>query len=352
MTKVAPHLPAPTCSVPLHGRFERAKWLLVASALGLFAGLVGGLIIVDQLYPRSAGGPLYIVNRSTDGAIPTLNADVMRDWRYRRLQIYDATRVVNGVYPESAVIAPAVILNSGGWVVWYNSTAAPLPSTLTAVDWQGITYKIASITRHTNGLVYAKVTGANFRANTTFASWPQWSESKSVWVWGTDWQSHSWKKELSGISGPVDEPAVVYAVANAIPGEIVTTARGELIGFVNKNQAIIPGWMIATKLPELLASGQVVDKVVGWQGEFVTGIETAGVWKEMGGFYVTAVRPRAIRTPSVPQVQKGDVVLLINQHAVTPDSLAYQLATASDEFNVSVWRGGKTIELVVKKELE
>lgn len=341
----APHLPPAASSLRWRTQTQRIKWVVLTVCLSLFAGAVGSLWILGALYPQGAyqdQRPLYVINRD-NAKIPTLDATMVRDWRYRRVWLYESSQVANGVYTEAARVAPAVVLNTGGWVVWY-SAAQAVP--VVALDWQGTKYQIEKTIRTNSGLIFAKLAGANFRATTAFTDWPDWTGSEQVWAWGTDWRSLAWQKEnLDPEVRLATEAAVSYQVAGAEVGATVTDANGGLIGLVDKNKHIIPSWYLASVLPAIMSTAQLPVESVDWQGSFVTGVLVGPQWQESSGFYITAARAKR----GVSTVQKGDIVTAINQQPVNPDSLARLLAVAGEQFSATVWRDGALLTVTVDK---
>lgn len=339
----APHLPPAASSLRLRSSTQRLKWLVLAVGLSLFAGAVGSLWVLGELYDSR---PLYVItshNNNNNNTKPTLSADMVRDWRYRRVWLYDSTQVTNGVYTEAARVAPAVVLNAGGWIVWYSAGQS---TPVVALDWQGIKYQIEKTVRTNSGLVFAKLAGANFRATTAFSEWPKWTETEPVWAWGADWQLKSWQHSVAtpAVRLATDE-VVAYQVVGAESGATITDVKGDLIGIVDKNGRVIPGWFIAAALPQVMITGQLSVAAVDWQGSFVTGIMVGPQWQESSGFYVTAARVKR----GEDAVQKGDIVTAINQQPVTPDSLARMLATSPQQFSATVWRNNALHTVTVDK---
>lgn len=338
----APHLPPASSSLRWRTETQRIKWVVLTVCLSLFAGAVGSLYVLGRLYPQDSR-PLYVVNNHNNTNAPVLDANMVRDWRYRRVWLYESSQVTGGVYTEAARVAPAVVLNSGGWIVWYSAGQA-VP--VVALDWQGTKYQIEKTIRTNSGLVFAKLTGGNFRATTAFVDWPRWTESAQLWAWGTEWRALSWEKDLLAPTVSLaTEPAVNYRLVGSEPGATVTDMNGALVGLAGKNGQIIPGWYIAAVLPQIMTGAQLPPEPVDWQGSFVTGLLVGPQWQESTGFYVTAARTKR----GVEAVQKGDVITALNQQPVSPESLARLLATLPNQFTATVWREGVLRTITVDK---
>lgn len=338
----APHLPPASSSLRWRTQTQRLKWLVLAVCLSLFAGAVGSLWVLGELYDTR---PLVMVNNHSNNAntAPALNADMVSDWRYRRVWLYDSTQVVNGVYTEAARVAPAVVLNTGGWIVWYSAGQS---TPVVALDWQGAKYQIEKTVRTNSGLVFAKLAGANFRATTAFTDWPQWTNNAQVWTWDTEWQAREWQTEaLTPTVRLATEEAVVYRVTGADSGATITDLSGDLVGIADKTGRIIPGWYIASVLPQVMSTAELPPAPVDWQGSFVTGILAGPQWQESNGFYVTSARTKR----GVDTVQKGDIVTAINQEPVNSESLARLLAITPAQFSVTVWRNNALHTVTVDK---
>ena len=317
---------------------------MLAVLLSLFAGAVGSLWVLGELYDAR---PLVINNHNSNNntSQPTLDADMVSEWRYRRVWLYDSAQVVNGVYTEAARVAPAVVLNTGGWIVWYSAGQS---TPVVALDWQGVKYQIEKTVRTNFGLVFAKLANANLRATTAFTDWPQWTNNAQVWTWGTEWRALDWQKEpLAPAVRLATEEAVVYRAPDVTSGATITDLNGDLVGIADKTGRIIPGWYIASVLPHVMATAELPPTPVDWQGSFVTGILAGPQWQESNGFYVTSARTKR----GVDTVEKGDIVTAINNQSVTAESLARLLAITPAQFTATVWRDNALHTVTVDKLL-
>src|SRR3989338_519089 len=106
MSSTAPHLPSPACLLEAHHKWLTLKWVIFVVFLSFVAGSAAALLMVDYFYPLDvSGGAYYFVNRTKNSNTPALDSVVVRETRYRLVNVYDEARIIQGqFYPETALV--------------------------------------------------------------------------------------------------------------------------------------------------------------------------------------------------------------------------------------------------------
>lgn len=354
MKKTAPHLPPKTCLTGTSHRRHDIKLIVYSVLIALSAGVASSLVLFNYFYPNFYdSNSVYVRSNRTasDGNLaPTLNASVVRDWRYQIVQIYDESKIIQpGIYPASSFVGKGVVLNSGGWVVmnapsWTSDKARRL----IGIDSLGVRFPIEKfIFDKENNLVYLKFNG-EFRGTTIFADWKNINQDRQVWAVNGEWNTGIVSETVDEVN--IQLPAMKIMSKYSIPGYsshqgVVINNRGDFIGFVDVAGNIIPSWLIEHNIISILNTGDLEKGTVDWHGFFVNGTREGANWKEMKGFYISDSKQIATET----KIGKGDILLKINDELVTKSSLARLIISASSEFNATVLRNGNEVKLMVKK---
>lgn len=348
MSAFAPHLPPPVCSVGTHTSLTRLKLFALTVLASLLTGMVGALIMINAWYPTGLSNSTILISNRTN---PTLDSSVIRDWRSRVIELLDETKIQQGTYyTDAALVTRAVIVNAGGWSVAPLGTIPP-KNNLIGLDYQGHRLNVEKIVvDDIHKLLFIKLTGADFQANTVFASNSIFQPGRTLWGLETDWQPLSIGQKI------VDQNPTVSATIGrntfslleiGATNQILITDRGEFVGFTAGNQTIIPVWMVGYILPRLLSPEATVALPFEWRGSFVESIKTGQENKDSSGFLVYEVQRRNLKIEH--PVKKGDIILAIQNQTVTRDNLAELILSAPNEFSVAVLRGDKKINVVIKK---
>lgn len=350
MSAMAPHLPPPSCSVETHTRLTRLKLFFLTVVIALFTGMIGALLMVNAWYPTGLSNSTVLVPNRT-AASPTLSTSVIREWRHRVIELFDATKIQQGkYYTEAARLTQAVVVNAGGWSV---APLMPMPhkTNLVGLDYQGHRLTVEQmIVDEPHKLLFIKFSGADFRADSVFASPSFLQPGRIVWGLSGDWQAYTIgpKNILANTNVAATLDTVTFSLSE--PGaanRLLVTDRGEFVGFTDTGKTIIPVWMVGHILPQLLSSQAMPFLSFEWRGTFVDSVATDGVNQELGGFLVQDVERRNSKFETA--VKKGDIVTKIQNQTVTRDNLAELLWSAPAEFSVTVIRAEKTINLIIKK---
>lgn len=350
MTAFAPHLPPPACSVETHTHWTRVKLFALTVLIALLTGLVGALIMVNAWYPTGLSNSTILISNRTNNN-PTLDVSIVRDWRSRVIELFDETKIQQGIYyTEAARVTQAAVVSAGGWSV---APLVTLPSkvNLVGIDYQGHRLAVEKIiVDETHKLIFIKFIGADFRANSVFAPRSILQPGRTLWGLEHDWQPFT-------IGQKVSAPASIVSAANdntvfsllelGATNRLLITDRGELVGFTAENQAIIPVWMVGHLLSRLSLPDTEVALPFEWRGSFVESIKDGAENKDAGGFLVHEVLRRNLKVDHA--VKKGDVIVKIQNQTVTRDNLAELILSAPDEFLVVVMRGEKNMNLIIKK---
>ncbi len=355
MKKLAPHLPPKICLTPSGHRSHDLKLIIYSALIALAAGGAASLSLFNYFYPAFYdNNSVYIRSGrggSSSGIIPELSANVVRDWRYQIVQIYDESKIIKpGIYPIASFAGKGVVLNSGGWVALYHPAwTKDLTRRFIGVDNLGARHGIEKfISDKENSIVYLKFDG-EFRGTTVFADWKKIPEDKQVWIVNGEWNTG----ELTEIvdSGATVFPAMKimskYRVNDYLAhAGVVVNNRGDFVGFVDSSGRVIPSWLVQRHLTSILNTAELASGGVNWQGFFVAGLREGVNWKEIKGFYIA----EGGQTEAEIGIVKGDILLEINDEPVSQASLARQIILAPTEFITTVWREGLEVKLLVKKE--
>lgn len=352
MPKIAPHLPAQACSINTHTRWAHLRWMVAIVAVAILAGSVSALMVVDRWYPVGVNGGT-ILTPAHDTALNSdpLDPAIVREWRYRIINLYDESKLAHGVYyTDSAQVGQAVIINAGGWAVVRQGNASVKAGVTTAVDFQGTRYLIEKvIADNQHNLLYIKITGSNFRATTAFA--PATTIASKRIFWGlaeADWRPYTvGEKELASTNGTYSifsEPVHYSLRELGASNQVLITSRGEFVGFSNDVGTIIPAWTVEYVLPNIITTGAPTLARFDWVGAMVTGARDGNSTKEVIGFYVADIKTKEIST-----IKKNDVVVRIQGELADHNRLMEQIISAPAEFMVDVLRDGKTVQLKIKK---
>lgn len=351
MNKTAPHLPPQACSISTHTRWSNIRWLLIVLGVSFFAGLVAALVVVDRWYPVGLNGGTIFA--PTHGALAQLDPSVVREWRYRVVNLYDETKLTHGTfYSQQASLGQAVIVNSSGWAITpINVGSVVRPGVSAAIDWQGKRYAVEKVVPDTtHGILFVKISGSDWHANTAFASRSAITAGRGVWGLKSDdflplTLSEKQLIQTGGYSILTDP--FYYSVREpGADGRILITDRGELVGFTNSASSLIPVWNVEYTLPNIITTNN--PKLAGFDllGMFVDGQRTPSSTKEIVGFYVTDVIGK---TSLTMPIKRGDVVVKVQGETVSQERLVEQVITAPNEFNVTVWRDGTLKDMKIKK---
>jgi len=118
-----PHLPAPSCNVASHRKWQRIKILLAAAVFGLVAGLSGAAIMLGWIWPGWGGGDDWMVSRVNNSWLnrTQLEERVRIEMADRVAVVYSRANVWHGAnyFSETDKIGEASVVTSDGWLVMH-----------------------------------------------------------------------------------------------------------------------------------------------------------------------------------------------------------------------------------------
>ncbi len=354
-----PHIPPPSVSIAHHQMWFRFKIFATVLIASLLSGLVGAAIMLGWIWPvglvfTNQGGVVTLLNRSgLNELAPEVTAAVNQEVLtiYQKLGTDGLTRFLN----PADKIGEAMILTSDGWAVFpakdFNVSAARGWQLLSS---SGQLFIITqSVYDGRAGLTYVKITRPASATTTaleftearsvTFAPRLESISQVYVLVKGV-WQSAVLRSGSAGL-GVIphldNEPAVGYALDGVFPtGASVVDGGGRLVGFIKKDNIVLPGVIIDRLLPQVLSKGKVAYPSLGVQGWFDDEQPIIVGGQRQSGFAISKVL-----TPG-GALRRGDVITMLNGEAVRPDMWWGALENAKN-VSVSVLRSGKVIELTV-----
>lgn len=352
-----PHLPAPSCNVATHRKWQRIKILLAAAVFGLVAGLSGAAIMLGWIWPGWGGGDDWMVSRVNNSWLThtQLEDRVRLEMVDRVAAVYTRVSSLHGVgyFSNDDKIGEAMVVTSDGWLVMRHSG-----SISGYKSWQVLfndeVYKITNILADQNaGLVYFKLAENKQVAGRDGAQFKIVSFDNNLTHVGDEvyvlqnggWQYAIVKQLLTkAVSLPHADSAPVARYSlniNVESGEIVIDKSGKVIGVVTDNGLVLPAQYISRVLAGVLEKKIVFYPSFGLEGWFnfeqpiVVGTES------LKGFLVTK--------GSSGDVRVGDVITEINGQIVNEENLWYNL-NATSVARVKIFRIGKILEVELKRK--
>lgn len=346
----APHLP------PREVKAERklkkfAAFVFLVVLLSFASGVAAAAVAVTWLlppFPAARSIFTFFQNQPENTADTFLNSVEQIAAQDRVVQVYDKRKALSsGFYEKSGWYGEAVVFTVDGWAVLFSPTLTPaqLPF-LQVVDARG---RVRSVERLVNepatGLVYLNIEGEGFPvfslANGNFSALsPLWFLKAPDFFLADPVFSFPITKETSRLITLL-QPQIPHAPA----GAVVVNEKGELLGLVDKNKALISGSELNRQLRFLQKNG-----ILGIKDFFVTGYVVEGAQTdERGatarhyGFVITD----ANKFKNVLKAQ--DIIVQIQQKDFSPFSARDDILALPDEFTVTVLRQGKKIEIKVNK---
>lgn len=351
-----PHLPAPSCNIATHRKWQRVKILLAAAVFGLVAGLSGAAVMLGWIWPGWGEGEDWMVSRVNNSWLnrTQLEERVRLEMADRVGVVYTRANTLRGVNYFSAddKIADAIMVTSDGWLVMnYVGNVSGYKSWQVVFDDK--VYKIANVLADANSdLVYAKlvVSGqTDGREGTQFKIVSFENDLASVgdevyvlqnggWQYAIISQLLSKAKKMPHIeSAPLTRYSLNIAVA---PGQVVIDKSGKTIGVVAGDGTVFPAQYISRALTIVLEKKAIVYPTFGLEGWFDSEQSIASDGVLLKGFFVTK---------GSGVVKAGDVVTEINGQIVKEDVLWYNL-NAATVAKVKVIRSGDTLELELTRK--
>lgn len=351
-----PHLPAPSCNVATHRKWQRVKILLAAAVFGLVAGLSGAAIMLGWIWPGWGGGEDWMVSRVNNSWLThtQLEDRVRLEMVDRVASVYARANSMRGVgyFSNTDKIGEAMAVTSDGWLVMhYTGSVSSYKAWQVLLNDQ--VYKITNILADQNtGLVYFKLAENKQLAGREGVQFKVVSFENDLAAVGDEvyvlqnggWQYAIVKQLLPAAvklphadSTPVARYSLNIVVA---PGEIVIDKSGKSIGVAVGNGLVLPARYISRVLAGVLEKKVVFYPTFGLEGWFNYEQPIVVDVESLKGFLVTK---------GSGLVLGGDVVTEINGEIVNEDILWYNLNTTA-AVRVKVFRAGKVLEVELKRK--
>lgn len=343
----APHLPSPSCSVPLRRRLERVPFIVLYTFLAILASATVSLFVVSKFSFSPTSETRVVVAGSATKENVTLNPLVLRDVKEKTVTLIDTTKKSYDGYLYSAFLGQAAILSTDGWVV----TTAVLPSNLasvSAVDAQGVLHSIsAQRIDTTTGLRYLKISGDGFRIFDISSDIPSEKETMPVF----SFNEQGVFSLLVSHPEPVDKSSLIISQSSLAlsidpvvsQSYVVVNDRGALIGLINRDGSFVPGFVVRYGLTFVLSNKSVVLKTLPYTFAPIRAIVRDGQLVQTRGFVVTRIQPK--KADEILKV--GDIITRIDNVSVRESVLYTLLFDSREQVTFTVLRDNVEVDLVV-----
>ena len=272
----------------------------------------------------------------------------------REIRLYNAKqKTTDGFYAGSAYIADAVLLSAGGWAVFYPTQAVPQKRFIEAVDYQGQVYTITNLFHDkVSGFTFIQIDGDNFRGDLSFAGAQAFSGKTSLVARAKGINSaiaiDSFIQKDTHNTLPIWQPQYIHTfIGQAKPGNMVfTLGSGELVGFIGKNNTIVPAWMVQSQLNGLFEDGNTAYTILDIGGYEIDGfVDEDEVFQTKTGWYITTSATKA--TTSTLGI--GDVIVEINKKPFSTIDAAQHILLGPNPLPLRIIRNTEYTDILVNK---
>lgn len=346
---IPPHLPAPSCSIETHQKWQRVKLIAAVTCISLVAGVTGASMMIGWIWPMSGDAEKFTVSYYRSAVVHKQLADrILQEVRSRIVRVYSESVSANGVVyaPADRYVGDAYVVSSDGWLALY----APDYNGVFK-NWHIITAEGTSVSLEKavydarTGLLFLKVPTNASRYFTKQAEFIDTvKEGDDVFVnehglWNYSIIDH--KKiynELVPHSDAVQ--SVRYVLNNTFAsGSLVITSDGRVVGMVTRGKHVLPSSVLTNLLSSILSKGTVTYTSLGVEGWFDAEAPVLVNNVAFPGFFVDHV------TSKQSLLKRGDVIVSINDEVVDPFTMWYTIKN-NKEVRLKVFRAGKTISIV------
>ena len=343
-----PHLPAKSCSIKMHYRMQMVPWVLFIVLVALLSGAVMSFATVAWFLDIQPNDHTNVYRSTPAANLGDIDQLVQRQTLQRTVSIYDSREKTAGdFYNADAFLRRATVLSSDGWAVMYMPHyRIGTESTWDVFDYQGQEFEISRVRFDgKTGLVYFKLDYDGFRV-VSINDWRSVSADQTVWTLGED----DWLPMFMGEAQYVGSQSVFlpeksqyeHKVSdNAIAGDIVFDAGGSLMGLVNNDFGIIPGWEVQRQLSSILADSSFQSMNTGLRVHKISQVIEDGVIRPLSGLYVDSSPTRA----SSSTIAVGDVILSVNGVLAVSSDLSREIVQFGANLSVILYRNGEGIEI-------
>ncbi len=345
LNHLPPHLPAPTCSIEQHARHERLKFFFIAAFFGVLGGLTGASILLGWIWPGYGGGDTWSFSAYHAGAVVNpLEGRVAEDSSDRLVSVYKDTSVAGETryLTDKNKVGEAVVLSTDGWLVMYTPSFDGVIKNWQVLDADGQVLPLEkTLFDRVAGLLYLKVVSQD--RVVAFADVPKIGDDVFVHENGRWTQAaiESTDGSLFELSHLDSAPTTAYVVTRSFEaGAPVFSRQGRLVGFIAKNNLILPVESFAPIVTSVLSGQGVRYPSFGVEGLFDEDEPIIISGKRVSGFLVQKVLVKN------SLLKRGDVILEVNGQIVTKPILWHTMYS-NKEVRAVVLRAGTKIPLVL-----
>ncbi len=343
----APHLPPPSCSVPLHRRLERVPMIVLFTCLAVLSSIAVSLFVVSRFSFSPVLETRIVVAGTTSKEESTLDPSVVRDVREKTVTLLDITKKSFDSYGENALLGQAALLSTEGWAV----TTVVLPNTLSgirAVDAQGKLHSISEQRIDTQtGLRYIKIQHDGFRIFDVLGDVPQ-SETATP-VFSFDRVDVS--PLLLSLSILDERHSFSFAQARLMlrtepaldTSSVLVNDRGVLVALSTANGTLVSGAVVRHGLPFVLSKKPITVVSLPYTLSLVTGVQKDDQLLPLAGYLVTKIQPKK----QTEVLRVGDIITRIDNRAVDEVVLALLKYDVREQIPLTVYRDGVEVDVVV-----
>lgn len=343
-----PHIPAPSCNLSAHKRWQNIKVLLVAVIFGLFAGFTGAAIMLGWIWPNLGGAQSWIgVSDSSLTTRDALTDNIRSESEDRLATVYREVSYSAGFnyLSNDKKIGEAIFISSDGWMALYYPNFDGNYKNWKVLLKNGAYMGVQKVLRdnHTN-LVYLKVSATQASAQFKVANFnDQLKSNQDLFVHtAVNWR-HTFFNDYSVKSfvwPHLDTaPSLVLKLNDSFEaGSWVVDSGGKFIGVVTGANNVLPNNYLTTILPAVLSGKKITYRTLGVSGWFSLEQPIVVGSERVNGFAVSKIL-------SAKELRVGDVITTVNGQLVSPNNLWYNIIN-NQSVKLQVWRKGKLVELV------
>lgn len=350
---VPPHLPPPASDLATHKRWVRVKLIILISALSVFAGVTGGIMVIGWVWPnfiQEYGGGVSYTHQLPEAA--QLSDRTRQELNERIMTVYQST-IPTGSASYSAVKgrhSEAVVVSSDGWILFYDQTPDKNIKNWRVIGFDGAVYTISELVPDVrSGLTYAKLNVDKLRLDRQQFKVANFSldlkplDELFVYDQG-GWQPSVAQFPVARVLGDAyldSTPNDFYALEEEFtPGSIVANVQGEITGIVREKNIVALSRSVVRALPNVLGQQRAIYASLGVEGVFSSDQPVLKGNSVQSGFLVTKV-------VSPGQIRRGDIIVEINGQVVTSATLWHTISSKPATVRLTVVRANKNIELTV-----
>ena len=345
---VPPHIPAPSCNISTHKRWQNIKILLLAVIFGLFSGFTGAAIMLGWVWPTVEGTNNWVgVSNNVGAAHDALSDNIRVESEERLGMVYRDVSASAGLnyLSNDKKIGEAVFISSDGWMALYypgfDGNYKNWKVLLKNGAYMGVQKALHD--SYTN-IVYLKVTSPHAGAQFKVANFnDQLKSGQDLFVHtSVNWR-HTFFNDYSAqafVYPHLDTaPSVVLKIDESFEvGNWVVDSSGKFVGVVTKGNNVLPNLYLTSMLPTVLSGQKITYRTLGVSGWFSLEQPIVVGNERLNGFAVAKVL-------NAKELKVGDIITSVNGQLVSPDNLWYNINN-NQSVKLQVWRKGKLIEVV------